>query len=104
MIYANQDTDLALQLIKNLLKFWPFANSTKEVMFLSELLEILEICEIEKLESLVKNIFKRITKCIAGQNIEISNKAQGFFANNYFKSIVKTYRHISFPIIVPIVE
>jgi len=34
-------------------RYWPFANSAKEVMFLTELLEVLEVCEISKLESLV---------------------------------------------------
>jgi len=56
-------------LVEGLLKFWPFANSAKEVMFLTEVLEVLEVCEITKLEPLVGKLFKKLVKCIAGPHL-----------------------------------
>lgn len=53
MLFLSKDPTLAMQLVEGLLKFWPFANSAKEVMFLTELLEVLEVCEISKLEPII---------------------------------------------------
>jgi len=57
---------LAITLVDGLLKYWPFGNSVKEVLFLSELLEVLEVCDIIKLEPLIPRLFKRLIKCISG--------------------------------------
>lgn len=69
MLFLSKDPSLAIQLVEGLLRYWPFANSTKEVMYLTELLEVLEVCEISKLEHLINKLFKRITKCIAGPHL-----------------------------------
>jgi len=53
MLFLSKDPSLAMQLVDGLLRYWPFANSAKEVMFLTELLEVLEVCEISKLEYLI---------------------------------------------------
>ena len=62
---------LLLKLVEGLLKYWPFANSAKEMMFLNEVLEVLEVCEITKLEPLVNKLFKRLIKCIAGSHLQV---------------------------------
>ena len=40
MLFLSKDPALAIPLVEGLLRYWPFANSAKEVMFLSELLEV----------------------------------------------------------------
>lgn len=55
--------------MEGLLRYWPFGNSVKEVMFLTELVEVLEVCEIAKLEPLITKLFKRLIKCIAGPHL-----------------------------------
>jgi len=60
---------LAVILVEGLLKYWPFGNSVKEVMYLSELVEVLEVCELAKLEPLIPKLFKRLIKCISGSHL-----------------------------------
>jgi serine/threonine-protein phosphatase 2A regulatory subunit B' len=56
------------------LRYWPFANSPKEVMFLTELLEVLEVCELGKMEpNMVTRLFKRLIKCISGAQLQVKN-------------------------------
>jgi serine/threonine-protein phosphatase 2A regulatory subunit B' len=80
MLFLSKDPSLATLLVEGLLRYWPFANSAKEVMFLNELLEVeeamdlyipkvLEVCEITKLEPLIPKLFKRLIKCIAGPHL-----------------------------------
>ena len=48
MLFLKKDRNLAINLLDGLLKYWPFANCTKETLFLTELQEVLEVCEIDK--------------------------------------------------------
>jgi len=53
MLFLSKDPSLAIFLVKGLLRYWPFGNSTKETMFLSELSEVLEVCDMSKLEDYI---------------------------------------------------
>lgn len=87
-----------------LLRYWPFANSAKEVMFLTELLEVIEVCEIIKLEPLIQKLFKRIVRCIAGPHLQVADRAMCYFENDYFLTILKTYKNFTFPLLVPVIS
>lgn len=103
MLFLSKDNQLATPLVEGLLKYWPFANSTKEVMFLTELLEVLEVCDPSKLEPLVVKLFKRLIKCIAGPHLQVADRAMCFFENDHFLAILKTYKAVTFPLIVPVI-
>jgi serine/threonine-protein phosphatase 2A regulatory subunit B' len=49
MLFLAKDPSLGLYLLDGLITYWPFANSPKEVMFISELIEVLEASEVQKL-------------------------------------------------------
>ncbi|KRX02936.1 Armadillo-type fold [Pseudocohnilembus persalinus] len=103
MLFLSKDPNLAVKLVQGLLRYWPFANSAKEVMFLTELLEVLEVCEIQKLEKLVNKLFKRLINCIAGPHLQVADRAMCFFENDYFLTILKHYKHLTFPLLVPVI-
>lgn len=92
MLFLSKDPSLAIKLVKGLLRYWPFGNSTKETMFLSQLSEVLEVCDIQKLEPIVKNLFNRLIQCIAGSHLQVADRAMCFFENDYFLSILKAYK------------
>lgn len=48
MLFLTKDRTLAITLLNGLLTYWPFANCTKETLFLTELQEVLEVCEVDK--------------------------------------------------------
>lgn len=66
MLFLTKDRTLAIPLLDGLLKYWPFANSHKEILFMTELQEVLECVEPEKIERLIPKLFKRIIKSIGG--------------------------------------
>lgn len=103
MLFLSKDPALAIALVDGLLRYWPFANSAKETLFLTELLEVLEVCDMIKLEPLVPRLFKRLNKCIAGPHLQVADRAMCFFENDYFLSILKTYKGITFPMLVPVI-
>lgn len=103
MLFLSKDHSLAIPLVEGLLKYWPFANSPKETLFLSELQEVLEVCELSKLEPWIVKLFKRLVKCISGPQLQVADRAMCFFENDYFLGILRTYKHITFPMVVPVI-
>ncbi|KAL4465207.1 hypothetical protein ABPG74_001921 [Tetrahymena malaccensis] len=104
MLFLSKMPELSLDLIDALLKYWPFANSTKELMFLSELLEVIEVPEMNKIQPYVERLFKRLIKCISGPHLQIADRAMCFFENEYFLGMLRQYKSITFPLIVPVIH
>ena len=103
MLFLTKDRTLALPLLEGLLKYWPFANSVKETLFLTELQEVLEVCEVDKINNLVIKLFKRIVKCIGGIHLQVADRAMCFFENDYFLNVLKNYKEKTFPMLVPVI-
>lgn len=101
MLFLTKDRNLAIPLLEGLLKYWPFANCVKETLFLTELQEVLEVCEVEKIEHLIPRLFRRIVRCIGGTHLQVADRAMCFFENDYFLTILKTYKDQTFPMLVP---
>lgn len=103
MLFLTKDRTLALPLLEGLLRYWPFANSVKETLFLTELQEVLEVCEVDKIDQLVIKLFKRIVKCIGGIHLQVADRAMCFFENDYFLNVLKNYKDKTFPMLVPVI-
>mmetsp|Transcript_37633 Transcript_37633/g.27741 ORF Transcript_37633/g.27741 Transcript_37633/m.27741 type:complete len:124 (+) Transcript_37633:825-1196(+) len=103
MIFLTKDRGLSLPLLEGLLNYWPFGNTVKEILFLTELQETLEVCEVSSLQYLITRLFKRIAKCIAGNHLQVADRAMCLFENDFFLNILKNYREITFPILVPVI-
>jgi serine/threonine-protein phosphatase 2A regulatory subunit B' len=101
MLFLTKDRNLAIPLLEGLLKFWPFANCVKETLFLTELQEVLEVCEVEKVDHLIPRLFRRIVRCIGGTHLQVADRAMCFFENDYFLTILRTYKDQTFPMLVP---
>ena len=105
MMFLSKEPNLAFPLIKGLLQYWPFANYTKEMLFIGELLDVLKVCcDMSKLEPLTPKIFKQIAKCIASPHLQVADRTMCFFEHEFFLNIIKNFKNIAFPIFVPVVS
>lgn len=73
----------------------------KETLFLTELQEVLEVCEVEKVEPVIPSLFRRIVRCIGGTHLQVADRSMCFFENDYFLTILRTYKESTFPMLVP---
>ena len=103
MLFLSKDHSLAIPLVEGLLRYWPFGNSPKETLFLTELNDVIEVCELSKLEPLIPKLFKRLIRCISGPQLQVSDRAMQFFENDYFLGILRTFKQVTFPMIVPVI-
>ena len=104
MLFLTKDSSLALPLLEGILKYWPFANYTKEIAFLTELPEVFEFCELDKMQGIIGKLFKRIIKCISGSHLQVADRAMCLFESDSFVNIVKQYKALTFGMLVPVVS
>ena len=104
MLFLTKDRSLCLPLLTALLKFWPFANTAKEQLFIMELKEVLEVIDPKDLEGIVGKLFKKVIRCISGENMHVCDRTMCLFENEYFLNIVKVYKHETYPILVPKID
>lgn len=89
MLFLTKDRSLSVPLLEAFLKYWPFAATEKEILFLTELKEVLEIVDPKEISHLIPRLFKRLMKCIGGDNMHVCDRAMCFFENEYFLNLVR---------------
>lgn len=102
--FVEKDSKLADTVIRGLLKYWPITNSTKEVMFLSELEEVLEATQLPEFQRCVVPLFRRIARCLSCSHFQVAERALYLWSNDHVENLIKQNRKAILPIIFPALE
>lgn len=81
--FVEKDSSQSVPIIFGLLRIWPKTNSTKEVMFLTEIEEILDIMPVEQFRIISQALFKQISKCIDSNHFQVAERALMLWHNEY---------------------
>ncbi|XP_042479011.1 serine/threonine protein phosphatase 2A 59 kDa regulatory subunit B' zeta isoform-like isoform X2 [Macadamia integrifolia] len=68
--FVEKDVKLADTVIRGLLKYWPITNSSKGVMFLSELEEVLEATQAAEFQRCMVPLFRQIGRCLNSSHFQ----------------------------------
>ncbi|XP_010682885.2 serine/threonine protein phosphatase 2A 57 kDa regulatory subunit B' theta isoform [Beta vulgaris subsp. vulgaris] len=102
--FVEKDSKLADTLIRGLLKYWPITNSSKEVMFLSELEEVLEATQLPEFQRCMVPLFRRIARCLSSSHFQVAERALYLWSNDHVENLIKQNRKAILPIIFPALE
>lgn len=69
--FVEKDCKLADTVIRGLLKYWPITNSSKEVMFLSELEEVLEATQAPEFQRCMVPLFRQLARCLSSSHFQV---------------------------------
>lgn len=97
--YLEKDSSLAYFVIKRLLKYWPAVNSSKELLFLSELEEIISSLDEEAFEKTWEMIFKQYSKCMKSPHFQVAERALSLWKSDQVFQILIYYFNKIFPVI-----
>ena len=102
--FIEKDPSLAVPVILGLLKIWPKTNSTKEVLFITEIEEILEIISLEHFKLISGPLFRQLSKCIDSNHFQVSERAlllwhNDFICENLIRSRVDEVLKIVLPVL-----
>lgn len=79
--YVEKDPSMARIIVPGLVRIWPKTNTTKEVLFLSELEEILLRLDPEDFEPIAGLVYERLGRCLASQHFQVAEKTLMFWHN-----------------------
>jgi serine/threonine-protein phosphatase 2A regulatory subunit B' len=71
--FVEKDCKLTDTVIRGLLKYWPITNSSKEVMFLSELEEVLEATQPAEFQRCMVPLFRQVAHCLSSSHFQVIN-------------------------------
>ncbi|KAK9750971.1 hypothetical protein RND81_02G233300 [Saponaria officinalis] len=102
--FVEKDCKLSDTVIRGLLRYWPITNSSKEVMFLSELEEILELTQLAEFQRCMVPMFKQIARCLNSSHFQVAERALFLWNNDHIENLIKQNRKVILPIIFPSLE
>ncbi|KAG6421747.1 hypothetical protein SASPL_118304 [Salvia splendens] len=102
--FVEKDCKLADTVIRGLLKYWPITNSSKEVMFLSELEEVLEATQAPEFQRCMVPLFRQIGRCMSSSHFQVAERALFLWNNDHIENLIKQNRKVILPIIFPALE
>ncbi|XP_059633589.1 serine/threonine protein phosphatase 2A 57 kDa regulatory subunit B' theta isoform-like [Cornus florida] len=102
--FVEKDCKLADTVIRGLLKYWPVTNSSKEVLFLSELEEVLEATQPSEFQRCMVPLFRRIARCLNNLHFQVAERALFLWNNDHIENLIKQNREVILPIIFPALE
>ncbi|KAK4437384.1 Serine/threonine protein phosphatase 2A regulatory subunit B' gamma isoform [Sesamum alatum] len=102
--FVEKDYKLADIVIHSLLKYWPLTNSSKEVMFLSELEEVLEATQAAEFQHCMVPLFHQIGSCINSSHFQVAERALFLWNNDHILSLITLNQKVILPIILPSLE
>lgn len=102
--FVEKDCKLADTVIRGLLKYWPITNSSKEVMFLSELEEVLEATQPPEFQRCMVPLFRQISHCLSSSHFQVAERALFLWNNDHIENLIKQNRKVILPIIFPALE
>ncbi|KAL3821584.1 hypothetical protein ACJIZ3_007489 [Penstemon smallii] len=102
--FVEKDFKLADTVIHGLLKYWPVTNSSKEVMFLSELEEVLEATQAAEFQRCMVRLFGQIGRCLNSSHFQVAERALFLWNNDHIRNLITTNQKVILPIILPSLE
>ncbi|KAL9667219.1 hypothetical protein QQ045_001569 [Rhodiola kirilowii] len=102
--FVEKDNKLADIVVRGLLKFWPITNSSKEVMFISELEEVLELTQPHEFQRCMIPLFTRIGRCLNSSHFQVAERALFLWNNEHIERLIRQNRNVVLPIVFPALE
>jgi len=102
--FVHKDAELAVPVLKGLIKLWPLTNSAKEVLFLNELEEVLELTQPGEFKLVMVPLFQHLRRTIGSSHFQVAERSLFLWHNEYVSSLIADHRDVVLPIIFPILH
>jgi serine/threonine-protein phosphatase 2A regulatory subunit B' len=86
--FIEKDPGLVSPIFRKLFRYWPIVNSSKELLFLTEVEDILSILEPEQFQPIIPILFKRYALCVSSLHFQVAEKALTIWNNERIWALV----------------
>jgi len=99
--FIEKDPALIEEIFRKLLSYWPYTDTAKEQLFITEVEEILCVIDPPEFQSIQEMLFKKLSQCMCSNHFQIAEKSLHLWNNDYILSLVAENFEIVLPIIFP---
>ncbi|KAI7906307.1 phosphatase 2A regulatory B subunit-domain-containing protein [Cokeromyces recurvatus] len=99
--FLEKEPQLASGVIRGLLRYWPKLNSSKEVLFLTELEEIIMTVNEDALLEVMIPFFTKLANCVDSCHFQVAERALYFYTYEDVIQVIHDYSKVIMPIIFP---
>lgn len=104
LLFVQKKLELGVTVIEKLARYWPIANSTKQIKFLEEIIAVVMIVPEDLLQSQMKTIFYKLSQAVASPHFKVCDYGLSCFERPQIVALIKSHIDIVFPMIVPVLE
>jgi len=99
--YIEKDPNLTELVFKSLIRYWPVANTRKQLLFLTEIEDLLQVVEPEQFVVIHEMLFKKLTEAIVSPAFQIVEKVFQLWHHEYILNLIATNIDVILPIVFP---
>jgi len=99
--YIEKDPTLTEMVFKALIRYWPVANTRKQLLFLTEIEDLLQVVEPEQFVVIQEMLFKKLTEAIVSPAFQIVEKVFQLWHHEYILNLIAANIEVILPIVFP---
>jgi len=99
--YLEKDPTLTELVFKSLIRYWPLANTRKQLLFLTEIEDLLQVVEPEQFVGIQEMLFKKLCEAIVSPAFQIVEKVFQLWHHEYILNLIATNIEVILPIVFP---
>jgi len=86
---------------KSLIRYWPLANTRKQLLFLTEIEDLLQVVEPEQFVCIQELLFKKLCEAIVSPAFQIVEKVFQLWHHEYILNLIAANIEVVLPIVFP---
>lgn len=99
--YIEKDPNLTELVFKALIRYWPVANTRKQLLFLTEIEDLLQVVEPEQFVVIQEMLFKKLTEAIVSPAFQIVEKVFQLWHHEYILNLIAANIEVILPLVFP---
>jgi serine/threonine-protein phosphatase 2A regulatory subunit B' len=81
--FVEKDPATGVFIINGLVKYWPWASTSKQVLFLNELEEVMELITDSVFQTVIDPLILTISQCVSSQHFQVAERALFLWNNEH---------------------
>jgi serine/threonine-protein phosphatase 2A regulatory subunit B' len=99
--YLEKDPNLTETVFKALIRYWPVANTRKQLLFLTEIEDLLQVVEPEQFVVIQEMLFRKLCEAIVSPAFQIVEKVFQLWHHEYILNLIAANIEVILPIVFP---
>jgi len=99
--YLEKDPNLTELVFKSLIRYWPVANTRKQLLFLTEIEDLLQVVEPEQFVVIQEMLFKKLCEAIVSPAFQIVEKVFQLWHHEYILNLIAANIEVILPLVFP---